>query len=110
MSSKHSMHLCDAEEMTGQGSGEQPGLGDLSANAHGILSASSDRQDGQAARPGEEEIAEFSRETPAIGCHQEVRPQVPNHSLPFHWKSAVRLEDSCHWKGEVMEERLLSKS
>lgn len=66
MSSKHSMRLCDAEEMTGQGSGEQPGLGDLSANAHGILSASPDRQDGQAAGPGEEEIAEFSRDT----CHR----------------------------------------
>lgn len=59
--------------------------------------------------PGKRKLLSFL-ETPAIGCHQEVRPQVPNHSVPFHWKSAVRLEDSCHWKGEVMEERLLSKS
>lgn len=109
MSSKHSMRLCDAEEMTGQGSGEQPGLGNLSANAHGILRGSPDRQDGQAAGLGKRKFLSFlERHT----CHQlppggeAAGPQSP----PFHWQSAVRLEDSCHSKGGVMEERLLSKS
>lgn len=59
MSSKHSMCLGAAEEMTGQGSGNSGGLGILWANAHGILSERPGRQDKQAARLGKRKFGAF---------------------------------------------------
>lgn len=80
VSSKHSMCLGAAEEMTGQGSGNSGGWGFSGANAHEILSGSPGRQGKQEARLGKRKFG-VSRETPVISCYQEVRPQVPNHCV-----------------------------